>query len=901
MSRFSVAAGRLCGFVACKGTARKRPTKRNDGILNYLRPLRFEPMEERALLSVTFTYQHTVLGEVGSNASAAVSTYYNPSQIKTAYGINSIAVNSITGDGTGQTIAIVDAYKDPNIATELAQFTSNFGLPTTTLTVVNQSGSASLSHVSYDAGWSQEIALDVEWAHAIAPGAKILLVEANSTSDSDLLTAVATAKNYTGVSVVSMSWGGDEYNGETSNDSYFTTTNGHTGVTFLAAAGDNGSPGLWPAYSSNVVAAGGTTLPINSNGSYGGETGWSDGGGGTSVYESKPSYQNAVNTTSHRQIPDVSFDADLNTGVLVYWIDNQTKQGAWYAFGGTSVASPCLAGLIAIVNQLRVSQGISTLNSPSNPTQTQTLLYSLPSGDFHDIVSGSNGGFSCAAGYDEVTGIGSPVANLLGVAMVQLSATPGTPNLSANYDTGQSNSDDITSLNNHNSGAALQFTIPNTVAGATVTVYADGTAIGSAIAAGTTTTITTLGNVTLADGSHAITARQTVSGLVLSAASSALTVTIDTTPPTVTINQAAGQTDPTGVSPINFSVVFSEPVWAFATGDVMLGGTALATAAIVTNPSNDHVNFNVAVSGMTRAGTVIANLTAGAADDTAGNASLASTSTDQTVAYVLNTAPVATVSFSTHTPLPDSVLTATATKADADGNPVSLTFVWTVNGTVERTFTSATALTDTFDLSQAGYGTPGNVIRVEVTPNDGFLNGATVNDTLTVPLPGDVNLDGQVTISDLTILLTNYGVTTGATWGTGDLNGDGAVGLSDLTILLTNYGASLAASAATQTSPGAAGNQAAVTTPSILAATDSPSIAHRPNPTLPQFPATLSQSTFFPILATAHDPILPSRLSDRGDPAWLDALNALSSSHQPLGRSDLFQRGVDAAMAEWSV
>ena len=197
----------------------------------------------------------------------------------------------------------------------------------------------------------------------------------------------------------------------------------------------------------------------------------------------------------------------------------------------------------------------------------------------------------------------------------------------------------------------------------------------------------------------------------------------------MTADQAASQADPTSASSINFSVVFSAPVSDFTATDVTLGGTAGANAVAITNRVGDHMHYNVAVSGMSHAGTVTVSLAAGVAHDLAGNASLASTSTDNSVTYVL--APTATVSLSNHAPLTNDTLTATATTSDPNGYSVSLTYVWTVNGTVKQTDTTA-ALTDTFNLSVAGNGNKGDVIVVSVTPNNGYLNGTTVTDSATV-------------------------------------------------------------------------------------------------------------------------------------------------------------------------
>src|SRR5437762_6501685 len=194
-----------------------------------------------------------------------------PSQVKKAYGFD-----LLSGDGSGQTIAIVDAYNDPNISSDLKNFSKQFSLANPNLSVVNQTGASTLP--KSDGGWAQEISLDVEWAHAIAPKAKILLVEAKSASLTDLLSAVDYARHATGVSVVSMSWGTNEFMSEGNYNSYFTTPAGHQGVTFVASSGDQGSwlGASWPAVSSNVLSVGGTTLNISdSTGTYAGETGWS--------------------------------------------------------------------------------------------------------------------------------------------------------------------------------------------------------------------------------------------------------------------------------------------------------------------------------------------------------------------------------------------------------------------------------------------------------------------------------------------------------------------------------------------------------------------------------------------------------------------------------------------------
>src|SRR5579863_1137642 len=252
-----------------------------------------QQLEARTLLSGNPAAQAAAIdlvrfdsGSVVPNAKQAAPGY-SPAQIKQAYGFNQISFNGTAGDGTGTTIAIVDAYDDPKIASDLHQFDLAFGLPDPPSFIKESQTGSTTKLPAANAGWATEIALDVEWAHAIAPGAKILLVEANSSSMSDLMTAVNTARNYTGVVAVSMSWGGGEFSSEVNYDSYFTTPAGHTGVSFFASSGDTGAPASYPESSPNVVSVGGTSLFLNGS-NYSSEVAWSGSGGGISSYESQP-------------------------------------------------------------------------------------------------------------------------------------------------------------------------------------------------------------------------------------------------------------------------------------------------------------------------------------------------------------------------------------------------------------------------------------------------------------------------------------------------------------------------------------------------------------------------------------------------------------------------------------
>ena len=328
---------------------------------------------------------------------------FTPSQILAAYGINQVFFSGMAGNGAGQTIAIVDAYHAPTIASDLHAFDLKFGLSDPNLTVVSQTGSrTALPSVDPSHGWGLEASLDVQWAHAIAPGANIVLVEANSASYGDMLSAVKYASSISNVSVVSMSWGGPQSPFAPAYDSIFTTPTGHSGVTYFASSGDSGAPGGFPASSPNVVSVGGTTLSMNGN-NYVSESAWSGSGGGISTYEPEPDYQRGVQNTGYRTMPDVAFNADPNSGYSVY-----DSAYGWVRVGGTSAAAPSWAGLAAIINQGRTLSGQAVYDGGS----FLSALYKLPSADFHDVITGNNG-LAATVGYDMVTGRGTPIANLL--------------------------------------------------------------------------------------------------------------------------------------------------------------------------------------------------------------------------------------------------------------------------------------------------------------------------------------------------------------------------------------------------------------------------------------------------------------------------------------------------------
>jgi len=361
---------------------------------------------------------------------------YTPAQLRHAYGVDQVFFGNgtIQGDGTGQTIAIITAYHAPTAAADLAAFSTYFGLQQfgtpggPTFTQVAQDGSTNYP-ITDPAGpgnnnFELETALDVQWAHAMAPGANILLVEANSPSFSDLvLGAVDYARNQPGVVAISMSFGAGEFSTEVNYDPYFTTPSNHAGVAYIAASGDGGSPGVYPGYSPNVLSIGGTTLSLNGSNNITSETGWSGSGGGISVYEAQPSYQIGVVTQSStkRTLPDVAFVGNQSTGVPVYDSYNFGTSSPWIRVGGTSLGSPAWAGLVAVADQGRTVAGLPVMDSP----ELLSKIYSMPASNFNDITSGSNGSFTAAAGYDLVTGRGSPKANLVIPSLVGVGTVSG--------------------------------------------------------------------------------------------------------------------------------------------------------------------------------------------------------------------------------------------------------------------------------------------------------------------------------------------------------------------------------------------------------------------------------------------------------------------------------------------
>ncbi len=311
-----------------------------------------------------------------------------PSQIKNIY--------NLPATGGKGTIVIVGAYDDTTIENDLATFDKQFNLPDCTTKNGCFTKHKMSSSVKADSGWAMETSLDIEWAHAIAPKAKIMLVEATTPSGANLLSAVDYAAKVSDASAISMSWGGGEFPEETTMDSHFVSK---SGAPFFASSGDDGTGASWPASSPNVIGVGGTSLSLNSNGTLKKQTAWSGSGGGISAYEKEPNFQSGYNIPKAggmRAIPDVAYDADPASGFPI------VRNGKWYTVGGTSAGAPQWAAIASL------GSGANNANFYSDKASANNAAY------LTDVSSGTNGscGYVCAArkNYDYVTGLGTPNA-----------------------------------------------------------------------------------------------------------------------------------------------------------------------------------------------------------------------------------------------------------------------------------------------------------------------------------------------------------------------------------------------------------------------------------------------------------------------------------------------------------
>jgi subtilase family serine protease len=308
-------------------------------------------------------------------------------------------IYNLPSSGGNGTIAIIDAYDAPNIEKDLGVFNDTYGLSACTVKNGCLEKHLMATGTAANSGWALETSLDVEWAHAIAPQAKILLVEAKTPSGANLLGAIDYASGRKDVVAVSMSWGGTEFSEETSLDRHFVSK---SGAIFFASSGDNGAGVSWPAASPNVLGVGGTSLELFKSGIFISEAAWSGSGGGISAYEPEPDCQRAYNipkATGRRAVPDVSYNADPRSGYAVYKSVGTSKNG-WYTVGGTSAGAPQWAA----IHSLGLSVSLPKLYADKASANALTF--------FRDITSGANGTckYYCnaRARYDYVTGLGSP-------------------------------------------------------------------------------------------------------------------------------------------------------------------------------------------------------------------------------------------------------------------------------------------------------------------------------------------------------------------------------------------------------------------------------------------------------------------------------------------------------------
>jgi subtilase family serine protease len=310
-----------------------------------------------------------------------------PADLQDAYKLPSSSA------GSGQTVAIVDAYDAPTAEQDLATYRSQFGLPECSTAngcfkKVDQNGGT--SYPSTDAGWAQEISLDVDMVSAVCPNCKIVLVEANSASFEDLGAAVDTAAGM--ANVVSNSYGGSD-----AADSDYGHYYNHAGVAMTVSSGDSGYGVEYPASSQYVTAVGGTSLTKASNDRGWDESAWNGAGSGCSTLNSAISGQSGADTgCTGRAVADVSAVADPATGVAVYDSTPNGGQSGWMVFGGTSVAAPVIGGVYGLA-------GGGDNNTPY--AHTDALF---------DVTSGSNGSCDTSqwcnarAGWDGPTGLGTP-------------------------------------------------------------------------------------------------------------------------------------------------------------------------------------------------------------------------------------------------------------------------------------------------------------------------------------------------------------------------------------------------------------------------------------------------------------------------------------------------------------
>ena len=335
-------------------------------------------------------------------ASPNLSTGWTPQQFQQAYNVPlTQQVNKPSGYGIK--VAIITAYHYANLQSDLNKWASHFNIKPITLNIVNQAGNVT------NTNWSLGTSVAVQMLNTVSPGATVYVIEAKSASQTDMKVAMQTAVNL-GVNVISMPFGVNEAYAELQVQLF-----SGNGVAWIAPSGVDANPSF-PATSADVVAVGGTTLssvnPLV-------ETAWADAGAGMSIYEQMPSFQmipsvQKPNTTAHRSVPDVAFNADPKYGAHIY----SSVLGGWFVVGGTSVSTGFFTGVAAMVNSSRKFNSRPLISSNSKSSLSfQHGLYRLMSTNggptnstvLHDVVDGyaGSGSYKAGPGYDIATGLGS--------------------------------------------------------------------------------------------------------------------------------------------------------------------------------------------------------------------------------------------------------------------------------------------------------------------------------------------------------------------------------------------------------------------------------------------------------------------------------------------------------------
>ena len=698
-------------------------------------------------------------------ASTSVVSTYTPAQIRAAYGLPTLpGTGTLTTAqaaqlGAGQTIYIVDAMNDPNAAAELSTFNTKFGLPACTTKTISTTTALPLSAASastcelsvvysttagavtntapaYDSGWATEIALDIQWAHATAPLARLVVIEAPDASINSLVNAVLLA-NKMGPGVVSMSFGGGEGSWTASVDAAFTSPN----MTYLAATGDNGAGVSWPAVSTNVVAVGGTSLTYSGSGTRS-EVSWSGTGGGTSAYVATPSYQTAavpgMGTLAHRTVADVSFNADPSTGQYLAVIPQGSTTANWLSAGGTSLSTPQWAGIIAIANAQRAAAAKSALGAPHSVLYTQistaSATYAL---DFADVTKGSDG--TCATctaktGYDPLTGLGTPnVSNLL-TSLTGTSAAPVAPVVTPATISGMV-------------GTALSFTVSVTSPDP-VTYTLTGAPSGMAIS--------TTGAVTWATpvaGTYAVTVTAKDSKTALSGQGLYTVVIAPLPPPVVTPATISGKVGTalsfsvtvTAPDPVTYTLTGAPSGMSISTAGVVSWATPLAGTSNVTLTAKDS---KTGLSGQGVYTVVIAALPAPIV-------------TSASVTGTVGTA----LSFATTVTSPDAV-TYTLTGAPS-GLAISTAGIITWAAPVAGTYSVTVTAKDT-KTGLSGQGVISVTINasgpVITAPAMTGVAGKPMTGTITVSDPGVSALSLSISGIPMGMMFSANGLTITATW-----------------------------------------------------------------------------------------------------------------------------------------